>query len=76
MGVKAKKRQSDSSCDMQPPSHSTAELYAELRAAWSDYKEAKNINDKARMKEIEQRIKEIQDKLNIMTSEKDFQQAV
>ncbi len=61
---------------MQPPSHFTAELYADLKAAWADYKDAKKNNDDNRMEDAKQRIRDVQSRLGIKTSEQDFKQAV
>jgi hypothetical protein len=54
---------------MRVASYDTAELYAQLSAAWAEYKEAKARNDVPRMKEITNRINEIQQKLNINTNQ-------
>jgi hypothetical protein len=61
---------------MKPPSHSTAELFADLKAAWTEFKEAKRNNDAVKMETTKQRIREIQDNLDIATTDTDFQQAV
>jgi len=59
---------------MKPPSHSTAELYAELSAAWANYKNAEQTGNKQKAEEIRQRIMDIQKELAISASEQDFKQ--
>jgi hypothetical protein len=61
---------------MRPPSHSTAELYAELSAAWSEFRGAKEKGDEKKVKTAKERIKDLQKKLDLAIDERDFEQAV
>lgn len=60
---------------MRPPSYSTAELFSRLKAAWVEYKEAKDAGNDERAEAIKARIKSLQNELDITTSERDFNQA-